>query len=318
MVMMRLIAALTILLLGARIAEFPTLPFGNRSNLDPWQSACRALLSVLSGPVLERLGGTLLFSPQVDGGGDGGGGDGGGGDGGDGAGTSGGGDGNGGAGTSSDGSTDGDSGTGEGNSGDSDSNGDSPGADPGAVGAPGDPGDPGNTEDAAEAPPDPSAVTSVANPDDVADVPTNDPALGLRGPGSSGSSTENSFSASSASPIGAGPFQPSNGSIFSSSVDVGINAVIVSGARTPWEAIGKGPGVQNVIVTGGIIAVGETAFEKPPPGVTVGIADDPPRWLEFKPDLRYLNGSVFPPVVPNVIDIRTISNTEDVIWDPPN
>jgi hypothetical protein len=114
MAMMRLIVGLTILLLGGRIAEFPTPPFGNRSNLAPLQSACRALLSVLSGPVLERLGGTLLFSPQVDGGGDGGGGDGGGGDGGDGAGTSGGGDGNGGAGTSSDGSTGGDSGTGEG------------------------------------------------------------------------------------------------------------------------------------------------------------------------------------------------------------
>ncbi len=166
MVMMRLIVALTILLLGGRIAEFQTPPFGNRSNLAPLQSACRALLGVLSGPVLERLGGTLLFSPQVDGGGDGGGGDGGGGDGdgGDGAGTSGGGDGNGGAGTSSDGSTGGDSGTGEGNSGDSDSNGDGPGADPGAVGAPGDQGDPGSTEDApaneAEAPPDPSAVTN--------------------------------------------------------------------------------------------------------------------------------------------------------------
>ena len=161
-------------------------------------------------------------------------------------------------------------------------------------------------------------MTSVANPDDVADVPTNDPALGLRGPGSSGSGTENSIAASSAGPIGASTFQPSSGPVSGSSVDVGINAIIVSGARTPWEAIGKGPGVQNVIVTGGIIALGETAFEKPPPGVSVGAADNPPRWLEFKPDLRYLNGSVFPPVVPNVIDIRTISNTEEAIWNSPN
>ena len=92
-------------------------------------------------------------------------------------------------------------------------------------------------------------MTSVANPDDVADVPTNDPALGLRGPGSSGSGTENSIAASSAGPIGASTFQPSSGPVSGSSVDVGINAVIVSGARTPWEAIGKGPGVQNVIVT---------------------------------------------------------------------
>ena len=37
-----------------------------------------------------------------------------------------------------------------------------------------------------EAPPDPPAVTDPANPNDIADVPTNDPALGLRGPGSPG------------------------------------------------------------------------------------------------------------------------------------
>ena len=90
---------------------------------------------------------------------------------------------------------------------------------------------------------------------------------------------------------------------------MGINAVIVSGARTPWEAIGRSPGVRNVIVTGGIIALGETALPKPSPSVAVGTAENPPAWLKFKPDSRYLNGSVFPPVVPNVIDIRTISNT---------
>ncbi len=56
----------------------------------------------------------------------------------------------------------------------------------------------------------------------------------------------------------------SSGVAPSQSVDVGINAVIVSGARTPWEAIGKGPGVRNVTVTGGIIALGETALAKPP------------------------------------------------------
>jgi hypothetical protein len=331
MVMMRLIAALTILLLGARIAEFPTLPFGNRSNLDPWQSACRALLSVLSGPVLERLGGTQLFSPQVDGGGDGGGGDGGGGDGGDGAGTSGGGDGNGGAGTSSDGSTDGDSGTGEGNSGDSDSNGDSPGADPGAVGAPGDPGDPDDAP--ANAPStvsvtspsdigapaqsnpttDPSDLSSVANPNDV---PTDDPGLGLRGPGSSGGILASNFgrlgSGAETLPVA------SNGVVPSRSVDVGINAVIVSGAQTPWGAIGKGPGVRNVAVTGGIIALGETPLAAPSPTVTTGAADHPPTWLRLKPDLRYLNGSLFPPIVPNVIDIRIISFTEQAIENSSN
>jgi len=96
-------------------------------------------------------------------------------------------------------------------------------------------------------------------------------------------------------------------------VDVPINAVIVSGARTPWEAIGKAPGVRNVVVTGGIIALGENPLAKPPAGVTVGSAKNPPAWLKFKPDLRLLNGSVFPPVVPNVIDIRIISFTEQVI-----
>jgi hypothetical protein len=312
---MRLIVGLTILLLGGRIAEFPTPPFGNRSNLAPLQSACRALLSVLSGPVLERLGGTLLFSPQVDGGGDGGGGDGGGGDGGDGgdgAGTSGGGDGNGGAGTSSDGSTGGDSGTGEGNSGDSDSNGDGPGADPGAVGAPGDPGDPGSTGDAPAAtdPSDPTTVSAIDNTE--ADVPTNDPALGLRGPGSSGADLPEGVGTIDS--VGIASLPVSSG--FSSVLDVGINAVIVSGARTPWEAVGRSSGVRNVIVKGGIIALGETALPPSPVGVTVGTAENPPEWLKFQPDLRYLNGSVFPPVVPNVIDIRTISNTEEAIGQP--
>ena len=98
--MMRLIVAFTILILGGRIAEFQTPLFGNRSTFAPLQNTCRALLGVLSGPVLERLGGTLPFSPRVDGGGDGGGGDGGGGDGdgGDGTGTGGTGDGTGGTG----------------------------------------------------------------------------------------------------------------------------------------------------------------------------------------------------------------------------
>jgi hypothetical protein len=267
---------------------------------------------VLSGPVLERLGGTLLFSPQVDGGGDGGGGDGGGGDGGDGAGTSGGGDGNGGAGTSSDGSTDGDSGTGEGNSGDSNSNGDSPGADPGAVGAPGDPGDPGNTEDAPAAtdPSDPTTVSAIDNTE--ADVPTNDPALGLRGPGSSGADVPEGIATIDS--VGIASLPVSSG--FDSVVDVGINAVIVSGARTPWEAVGRSSGVRSVIVKGGIIALGETALPPSAVGVTVGTAENPPEWLKFQPDLRYLNGSVFPPVVPNVIDIRTISNTEEAIGQP--
>ena len=94
--------------------------------------------------------------------------------------------------------------------------------------------------------------------------------------------------------------------------------MIVSGAPTPWESIGKVAGVRNVFVTGGIIALGETALAKPFSGVMVGSADDPPAWLKFKPDLRYLNGSVFPPIAPNVIDIRTISYTEEAIENPRN
>jgi len=73
--------------------------------------------------------------------------------------------------------------------------------------------------------------------------------------------------------------------------------------------------VQNVTITGAIIALGENVLVSPQ-AAKIGAADNPPAWLKFKPDLRYLNGSVFPPIVPNVIDIRTISNTEEVIENP--
>jgi hypothetical protein len=269
MVMTRLMLAFTVLILSGRIAEFRTPPCGDPSILALFPSACRALLGVLSGPVLELVGGTLLFSPQADGGGDGG-------DGGDG-----------GAGSSGDGSTGGDSGTGEGNGGDSGDDGDGSGAAP------------GNTEDAPanddEAPTDPPAVTDPTDPTSELDVAKSDPV------GSPG--------------IAAFPTVPSG---LVPEVDVGINAVIVSGARTPWEAIGKSSGVRYVMVTGGIIALGEAALVKPPPVVGAGTTEPPPEWLKFKPDSRYLNGSVFPPVVPNVIDIRTISSSEEVVEGPSN
>jgi Domain of unknown function (DUF4189) len=89
---------------------------------------------------------------------------------------------------------------------------------------------------------------------------------------------------------------------------------MVSGASTPWEAIGKSAGVRNVIINGGIIALGENLLANG----TVGPVNSPPSWLKFKPDLRYLNGSMFPPVVPNVIDIRTISFSEEVIRNADN
>ncbi len=85
-------------------------------------------------------------------------------------------------------------------------------------------------------------------------------------------------------------------------VDVAINAVIVSAAQSPWDAIRKAPGVRNVIVTGGIIALGKTAIAGEIPG-----GGPQPAWLRLIPDLRLLNGSIVPPVVPNVIDIRIMN-----------
>jgi hypothetical protein len=71
-------------------------------------------------------------------------------------------------------------------------------------------------------------------------------------------------------------------------------------------------------VTGGIVALGETPLLNPNPLATVGAANNPPAWLRFEPDLRYLNGSLFPPVIPNVIDIRTLSYSEQAINNPQN
>jgi hypothetical protein len=240
-----------------------------------------------------HFGGGFPFAPRADGGGDGGGGDGGG-DGG----SSDGGDGGGDAG----GSTGDGSGEGEGNS----ANSEGPGGDTGA--------DDASAADDAQANSDPSAVTNSTDPSDIADVPTNDPALGLRGPGSpSGGSSENGTAAGLVGLPRAGLRRSATNAVNGARTNVRINAVIVSGAPTPWEGIGKGPGVLNVAVTGALIALGETALPKPPSGVNIGSEDHQPGWLRFEPDLRYLNGSVFPPVVPNMIDIRTISNTEEVI-----
>jgi hypothetical protein len=100
--------------------------------------------------------------------------------------------------------------------------------------------------------------------------------------------------------------------------DVSINAVIVSGAPTPWEAIGKSLGVRNVAITGALIALGDRKLPGPPPGIVTGAADDPPSWLKFNPNLRYLNGEIFPPIVPNVIDIRIVYYTEEAIENPSN
>jgi hypothetical protein len=96
-------------------------------------------------------------------------------------------------------------------------------------------------------------------------------------------------------------------------VDVEINAVIVSAAQSPWDAIKRGPGVRNVIVTGGIIALGKT----PIPGEIPG-GGPQPAWLRLIPDLRLLDGSAIPPVVPNVIDIRIMNCPIKVVENPGN
>jgi len=96
-------------------------------------------------------------------------------------------------------------------------------------------------------------------------------------------------------------------------VDVGIHAVIVSGAMTPWDAIGKVPGVGMVTVTGGIVALGTTPIRGEPPG-----GGPQPSWLRLVPDLDLLNGSVIPPVVPNVIDVRITRYSIEAVEKPNN
>ncbi len=287
-----------VLLLGSRsvATQIPASESGS-TYLALFESTCRTLVCALSRRIAERFGGTSVFAPQSDGGGDGGG---------DGSGGSdGGGDGSDGNGGASDGGGDsgGDSGNGAGND-------DGTGTDTGTVG------DMGDQSDA--------AATTLGDPTndavtDPAAIAIDDPAQSLRGPGSPGSG-DNSFLAA-VGPLGPtenfAP-QPPGTSGPTAPVDVAINAVIVSGVPTPWDAIGKARGVRNVIVTGGIVALGEAPLSNTPLSITIGSPDNPPAWLKFKPDLRYLNGSVFPPIVPNVIDIRIISYTEEAIQSANN
>ena len=102
-------------------------------------------------------------------------------------------------------------------------------------------------------------------------------------------------------PGGAAP-APALGGPGAAPVDVAINAVIVSAAQSPWDAIRRAPGVRNVIITGGIIALGKTPIAGEIPG-----GGPQPAWLRLIPDLRLLNGSAIPPVVPNVIDVRIMN-----------
>jgi hypothetical protein len=118
---------------------------------------------------------------------------------------------------------------------------------------------------------------------------------------------------------GLGPVPPSAGAGAppAGPVDITINAVIVSGASSPWHAVQRAPGVRNVTVNGGIIALGSIPLPRePPPGPQ-------PDWLYVNPDPQLVNGSVIPPVVPNIIDIRwlncpikVIENLDKQTYDP--
>jgi len=90
-----------------------------------------------------------------------------------------------------------------------------------------------------------------------------------------------------------------------------INAVIVSGANSAWGAVQRGSGVRNITVTGGIIALGKT----PLPGEPLA-GSQQPDWLRVIPDPRLLDGSVIPPVVANLIDIRWLNCPINVIKNP--
>lgn len=113
---------------------------------------------------------------------------------------------------------------------------------------------------------------------DPAAVAIDNPAQSLRGPGGGGDIIRAAI----------GPFDSPGTTVPTIGVDTTINAVMVSGASTPWEAIGKSAGVRNVIINGGIIALGEN----PLANGTVGPVNSPPSWLKFKPNLRYLRQSL--------------------------
>jgi hypothetical protein len=84
--------------------------------------------------------------------------------------------------------------------------------------------------------------------------------------------------------------------------NIEIHAVIVSEAQSPWDAIKRVPGVGTITVVGGIVALGKT----PIPGEIPG-GGPQPDWLRLIPDLRLLDGSIIPPVVPNIMDIRWLN-----------
>jgi hypothetical protein len=224
-------------------------------------------------------GPAFFFNPQADGGGDGSGSDG--------------------------GSSDGSSGDGSGTDGSSSADGgDAAAAAAAAAAADAAAADAPDAIDAEAV--DPATETQTVSPlDAIQAIATTDPRGGEEvSPGS----TNGGFAGGPG-----GSVLPAGGLPPAAPVDVAINAVIVSGANSPWGAVQRAPGVRNVTVTGGIIALGKTSLPgEPPPG------SPQPAWLRVVPDLRLLDGSVIPPVVPNIIDIRWLNCPIEVIENPAN
>src|SRR5271166_4393394 len=115
--------------------------------------------------------------------------------------------------------------------------------------------DPAISPDAVAPPTDPTTVNNDVTPELAAimSIPTTDPRGG----------EDVSPAVTNGVPGGAAPALGGPGA---APVDVAINAVIVSAAESPWDAIRRAPGVRNVIVTGGIIALGKTPIPGEIPG----------------------------------------------------
>src|SRR5208282_4920420 len=183
-----------------------------------------------------------------------------------------------GGGSDGSGSSDGSSGDGTGDSTDTDSTGtdstaapDDPAADPST--------DPDNVAVAPTEPTDPTDPTNITPElNAIMSIPTTDPRGSAVTPTTTPTTTDDALDDM---PIGA-PGASGSGGV--APVDVGIHAVIVSGAMTPWDAIGKVPGVGTVTVTGGIVALGTTPIRGEPPG-----GGPQPSWLRLVPDLNLLN-----------------------------
>ena len=159
------------------------------------------------------------------------------------------------------------------------------------------------------APTDPTTEQNTVTPEmnAIMSIPTTDP----RGTDVTTLTTTDNAAADTADDTpGAGG---QGGATPAAPVDVGINAVIVSGAQSPWDAIGKVPGVGTVTVTGGIVALGTTPLPGEPPG-----GGPQPPWLRLVSDLKLLDGSVIPPVVPNVIDVRITRYSIEAVEKPNN